>query len=276
MPAIELRNIRNYVFSNLNIKVLDGELLVVLGPNGAGKTTLLNIMAGLVDYEGTVLFDGVPVDKVSTNERHIGYLFQNLALFPHLDVASNVGYSLRIKGRKKEETARKVNELLRLMKIEHLKCRYPRNLSGGEKQRVALARALATSPKALLLDEPFNSLDTGMCKCLRREIRQVQKTMGITTVFVTHNLADAEEMGDRFAVLSSGKIQEVISRGIVTTQSAGNRGNGSPESQVCAHCTIGCYCKQMEQDYESADSPAYCLTNFDGVARGREKGREVL
>ena len=100
MPAIELRNISNYVFNNLNMKVFDKELLVVLGPNGAGKTTLLNIIAGLVDYRGTVLFDGVPVDKTPTNERQIGYLFQNLALFPHLDVASNVGYSLRIRGKK--------------------------------------------------------------------------------------------------------------------------------------------------------------------------------
>ncbi len=259
MPAIELRNIRNYVFSNLNMKVLDGELLVVLGPNGAGKTTLLNIMAGLVDYEGTVLFDGIPMDKISTNERHIGYLFQNLALFPHLDVFSNVGYSLRVKGRKKEEMARKVNELLRLMKIEHLKCRYPRNLSGGEKQRVALARALATSPKALLLDEPFNSLDTEMCKCLRREIRQVQKTMGITTVFVTHNLADAEEMGDRFAVLNNGKIQEVISRGIFLLQSGEDESDSPAKFHDCSQCTIGCHCTSIEQDYESADSPTYCL-----------------
>jgi len=232
--------------------VFDGELLVVLGPNGAGKTTLLNIIAGLVDYEGTVLFDGVPVDKAPTNERQIGYLFQNLALFPHLDVASNVGYSLKINGKKKEEIMREVDELLRLVKIGHIKHRYPKNLSGGEKQRVALARALATSPKVLLLDEPFNSLDSGMCKCLRREIREIHREMGITTVFVTHNLADAEEMGDRFVVLNEGKIQQVTSKIFKNVRAEGNR---SQRIQDCLHCPIDCYCKRKEEDYESADCP---------------------
>ena len=253
MPTIELRNISNYVFSNLNMKVFDGELLVVLGPNGAGKSTLLNIIAGLVDYEGTVLFDGIPVDKVPTNERQIGYLFQNLALFPHLDVASNVGYSLKINGKKKEEIAQEVDELLKLTKIEHLKRRYPKNLSGGEKQRVALARALATSPKVLLLDEPFNSLDSGMCNCLRREIRQIQREMGITTVFVTHNLTDAEEMGDRIVALNSGKIKQVTPK---MFNDATDNGNRSQRFQDCLHCAIDCYCKRKEGDYESADSPA--------------------
>jgi ABC-type sugar transport system ATPase subunit len=242
MPTIELKSVSNYMFSNLNMKVFDGELLVVLGPNGAGKTTLLNIIAGLVDYEGTVLFDGVPVDKTPTNERQIGYLFQNLALFPHLDVASNVSYSLRINGKKKEEIVQEVDELLKLMKIGHLKRRYPKNLSGGEKQRVALARALATSPEVLLLDEPFNSLDIGMCKCLRREIHQIQRKMGITTVFVTHNLADAEEMGDRIVVLNGGKIQQVKSNEMLFKNAVDN-GNSSQRFQECLHCTIDCNCK---------------------------------
>ena len=253
MPTIELKDISNHVFSNLNMKVFDGELLVVLGPNGAGKTTLLNIIAGLVSYEGTVLFDGFPVDKVPTNDRQIGYLFQNLALFPHLDVASNVGYSLKVRGKKKEEIMQEADELLRLVKIEHLKYRYPKNLSGGEKQRVALARALATSPKVLLLDEPFNSLDSGMCKCLRREIRQIQREMGITTVFVTHNLTDAEEMGDRIVALNSGKIKQVTSK---MFNDATDNGNRSQRFQDCLHCAIDCYCKRKEGDYESADSPA--------------------
>jgi len=255
MPTIELKDINNHVFSNLNMKVFDGELLVVLGPNGAGKTTLLNIITGLVSYEGTVLFDGIPADKTPTNERQIGYLFQNLALFPHLDVASNVGYSLRVNGKKKEEIVQEVDELLKLTKIEHLKRRYPKNLSGGEKQRVALARALATSPKVLLLDEPFNSLDIGMCKCLRREIRQIQRRRGVTTVFVTHNLADAEEMGDRIVVINNGKIRQVTSK-IFNTNNAWDNGNRSQSFHDCLHCTIDCYCKRKEGDYESADSPA--------------------
>jgi len=252
MPTIELKGISNYAFSNLNMKVYDGELLVVMGQNGAGKTTLLNIIAGLVDYEGMVLFDGVPVDKTPTNERQIGYLFQNLALFPHLDVPSNVGYSLKVRGKKKEEIMHKVAELLKLMKIEHLKQRYPKSLSGGEKQRVALARALASSPRVLLLDEPFNSLDIRMCKCLRREIRQIQRKMGITTVFVTHNLTDAEEMGNRIVVLNEGKIQQVTSK---MFNDATDNSNRSQNFQDCLHCAIDCYCKK-EGDYESTDSPA--------------------
>jgi ABC-type sulfate/molybdate transport systems ATPase subunit len=180
------------------MEIFDGELLVVLGSNGAGKTTLLNIIAGLAKYTGAVLFDGVPVDKTPVNERQIGYIFQNL------------------------EIMQKVDELLQLTKIEHLKHRYPKNLSGGEKQRVALARALASSPKVLLLDEPFNSLDIGMCECLRKEIRQVQREMGITTVFVTHNLA-----------------------------------NGNHIHHDCLHCVMDCYCKGKEGDYESTDSPTH-------------------
>ena len=146
-----------------------------------------------------------------------------------------------------------VDELLKLMKIEHLKRRYPKNLSGGEKQRVALARALATSPKVLLLDEPFNSLDSGMCSCLRREIRQIQREMSITTVFVTHNLTDVEEMGDRIVALNSGKIQQVTSK---MFNDAMDNGNRAQRFQDCLHCTVDCYCKRKEGDYESADSPA--------------------
>jgi ABC-type sugar transport system ATPase subunit len=250
MPNIELKNIGNYVFNNLNMKIPDKELLVVLGPNGAGKTTLLNIIAGLTDYKGKILFDGIPIDKVPTNERQIGYLFQNLALFPHLDVASNIGYSLRIRGKKKEEIAQKVDELLKLMRIEHIKSKYSKSLSGGEKQRVALARALITSPKVLLLDEPFNSLDIGMCKCLREEIHQIQRRLGITTVFVTHNLADAEEMGDRFILLNNGRIQQVTSKEMFSSQSVKDKGD-TFMIQDCLHCTIDCYCKINE----GADSP---------------------
>ncbi|NQE54898.1 polar amino acid transport system ATP-binding protein [ANME-1 cluster archaeon GoMg3.2] len=252
MPSIELKSVSNYVFSNLNMEIFDGELLVVLGSNGAGKTTLLNIIAGLAKYTGAVLFDGVPVDKTPVNERQIGYIFQNLALFPHLDVASNVGYSLMIKGKEEGEIIQKVDELLQLTKIEHLKHRYPKNLSGGEKQRVALARALASSPKVLLLDEPFNSLDIGMCECLRKEIRQVQREMGITTVFVTHNLADVAEMGDRVVALNNGKIW------LMPPEMFKKEGdNGSHSHQDCLHCVMDCYCKGKEGDYESTDSPTH-------------------
>ncbi|RLC71757.1 MAG: hypothetical protein DRI26_04440 [Chloroflexi bacterium] len=208
MPAIELRNIRNFACRGVDLEVISGELLVLLGPNGAGKTTLLNVIAGLVEYEGSVLFDGVPVDGLPPQRRGVGYLFQNLVLFPHLNVASNIAYGLRARGWPRERVKARVEELLELMRIKHLASRYPRHLSGGEKQRVALARALAPSPKILLLDEPLSSLDLQTSKYLRSELKRLQRELGITTLYVTHELAEAEEMADRLAILLDGRIEQ--------------------------------------------------------------------
>jgi len=208
MPSITLKNISKYVCQDLNLEVLDKELLVLLGPNGAGKTTLINIVAGLTDYRGSVFFDDVPVDKLPANKRGVGYLFQDLALFPHLNVAANIAYGLMSQEQPRERVDARVNELLQMMKIKHLSTRYPKDLSGGEKQRVALARALALSPKVLLLDEPLSSLDVQTAKYLRTELRQVQRKLGITTVYVTHDLQEAEEMADRIAVLQNGHVEQ--------------------------------------------------------------------
>jgi ABC-type Fe3+/spermidine/putrescine transport system ATPase subunit len=209
MPSITLKNINKYVCQAVNLEILDKELLVLLGPNGAGKTTLVNIIAGLTDYKGSVFFDGVPVDKLPANRRSVGYLFQDLALFPHLDVAANIAYGLMSQQQPRERVDARVNELLQMMKIKHLSARYPKNLSGGEKQRVALARALALSPKVLLLDEPLSSLDVQTAKYLRTELRQIQRKLGITAVYVTHDLQEAEEMADRIAVLQHGHLEQV-------------------------------------------------------------------
>jgi ABC-type Fe3+/spermidine/putrescine transport system ATPase subunit len=209
MPSIELKNIGKYICHDVNLKIQDKELLVLLGPNGAGKTTLVNIIAGLTDYEGSVLFDGLPVDKLPANKRKVGYLFQDLILFPHLDVAANIAYGLRAQKHSPAQAEARVNELLQIMKIKHLSARYPKHLSGGEKQRVALARALAPSPKVLLLDEPLSSLDTQTAKYLRTELKQLQQRLGITTVYVTHDLQEAEEMADRMAVLQNGHLEQV-------------------------------------------------------------------
>jgi ABC-type Fe3+/spermidine/putrescine transport system ATPase subunit len=209
MPTIELRDVSNYTLYNVNLKVQNKELMVLLGPTGAGKTTLLNVVAGLVPYEGKVIFDGTRVDNVPTEERQIGYLFQNLALFPHLTVTSNVAYGLKAKNVDSDQVEFRVEELLDFMGIKHLKDRYTGNLSGGERQRVALARALANKPRILLLDEPFNSLDPTTSKHLRIEFRRLQKELGITSIFVTHNLLEAEEMSDRVAVMCDGEIQQI-------------------------------------------------------------------
>jgi len=209
MPSIELKNICQYICRDVNLKIRDKELLVLLGPNGAGKTTIANIIAGLTDYEGSVLFNGAPVDKLPAHKREVGYLFQDLVLFPHLDVAANIAYGLRAKKQPPDQTEAKIKKLLQMMKIEHLSSRYPKHLSGGEKQRVALARALAPSPRVLLLDEPLSSLDVPTTKYLRTELRQLQQRLGITTIYVTHDLQEAEEMADRIAVLQDGQLEQV-------------------------------------------------------------------
>lgn len=209
MPEIVLKNISNFICRNINLTVRAGELMVILGPTGAGKTTLLNTIAGLTDYEGHIFFDGKVMDRVPAHLRNIGYLFQEPALFPHLDVRANVAYGLRVRGASAHEITGRVDELLDLMRIKHLTRCYPKRLSGGEKQRAALARALAPSPNVLLLDEPFSSLDFRTARILMTEIRRIQKVLGITTIYVTHNLLEAREMADRIGVIFDGEMAQV-------------------------------------------------------------------
>ncbi|MBN1188660.1 MAG: ABC transporter ATP-binding protein [Dehalococcoidales bacterium] len=208
MPSITLKNISNYACRSVDLEINDKEFLVVLGPNGSGKTTLLNTIAGHVEYRGNVLFDDVSVDRVPANKRGVGYLFQNLALFPHLDVAANIAYSLKIQKWPRKKIQQRVSELVELVNIEYLVSRYPAYISGGEKQRVALARALAASPGVLLLDEPLSSLDAQTAKYLRTELKQIQRRLGITTIYVTHDLMEAVNMADRMAIILDGKIEQ--------------------------------------------------------------------
>ncbi len=239
MPSIQLKNISKYVCQNVNLEVFDEELLVLLGPNGAGKSTLLNIIAGLIDYEGSVLFDDEPVDKLATSKRKVGYLFQELALFPHLDVASNIAYGLRAQKQSQSGVEARVGELLQMMKIKHLSSRYPRHLSGGEKQRVALARALAPSPQVLLLDEPLSNLDFSTSKYLRIELQRLQKGLGITTIYVTHNQREAEEIGDRIAVIHHGVLEQVGTPEQIFFNPQNERVSefiGSPNILPCEYC----------------------------------------
>ena len=209
MPTIELKNISNFVCRDISVTISNGELLVLLGPTGAGKTTLLNIICGLAPYEGSVLFDGKPIDTIPISRRRIGYLFQDLALFPHLDVRRNIIYGLSIKKRGHNQIEARLDEMCTLLNIGHLLGRYPKDLSGGERQRVALARSLAPAPRLLLLDEPFNSLDIKTRKYLRIEFKRIVKELGLTTVFVTHDFKEAEEVGDRLAVIESGRLEQV-------------------------------------------------------------------
>jgi len=209
VASIDLTGIRNFVLRGVDLRIETGELMVILGPTGSGKTTMLNVIAGLCEYEGRVMIQGTPVEGVPTRKRNIGYLFQDLVLFPHLDVASNILFGLEARGWPKVKRKERVKELSKLLNIEPILSRYPKRLSGGEKQRVALARALAPEPGILLLDEPFNSLDVRTAKRLRLEYLRLQRKLGITTVFVSHNLAEAEEMADRVAVLEGGILRRV-------------------------------------------------------------------
>ncbi len=206
MVEVELRNVSNYALRSVSIKFDDGLLSVVLGPNGAGKTTLLKVIAGLVGYKGSVLFDGVEVDHLPPEKRNIGYVPQTLALFHNMTVEENIAFGLKVRNLPKSEVERRVCEVMELLEIVHLRDRYPRKLSVGEQQRVAIARALAINPKILLLDEPFTNIQSNLRKQLRSEIRKLHRKLKITTIFVTHDLMEAEELGEKIAVINNGRI----------------------------------------------------------------------
>ncbi|MCK5708202.1 MAG: ABC transporter ATP-binding protein [Candidatus Aureabacteria bacterium] len=209
MPEIRLKSINNFILKNANLQIRDKEFLVLWGKTGAGKTTLLNVVAGLAEYKGSVLFDGIAVDELSVRQRKISYLFQNLNLFPHLNVRENIGYGLWMRGESKKAIHSRVDEMLDLTDIEHLAGCYPQKLSGGEKQRVALARAMAPCFKIMLFDEPLNSLDFHTARFIRKEIYRLQKKSGITVVYVTHCFEEVFALADRIAVLNNGEIIQV-------------------------------------------------------------------
>lgn len=210
MSFIELKNVSTpFSLDRVNLKINSGELMVLLGSTGAGKTTILNVIAGLQEYEGSVCFDGKSVDSMSVQERNIGYLFQDLCLFPHMSVFKNAAFALLRQNMSKKEIKIRVEEILSLLGIEHLKDRYPKNLSGGEKQRAALARVLVGYPKILLFDEPMSSLDNRTSKNLIMEVHYLLKKLGITTVYVTHNFCEAEKLADRVAIMDNGRIEQI-------------------------------------------------------------------
>jgi len=185
----------------------DGELVVVLGPSGCGKSSLLYILAGITKPDsGTVLFDGVDVSDIPSEEREIGLIFQNYALFPHMSALENICFPLYIKGLTKTEREAEALAIAKTLRIEQLLLRKPEELSGGEQQRVSIARALVKKPKLLLLDEPLSSLDANLRIELREEIKKIQKETGITTIYVTHDQDDAVSIADRIIIMNEGKL----------------------------------------------------------------------
>jgi putative spermidine/putrescine transport system ATP-binding protein len=194
-----------------SVDIARGETLVLLGPSGCGKTTMLRIIAGLEapDPGGKVLFDGKDMTAVPIERRNVGMVFQSYALFPNMSVADNIGYGLKIRGVKKDERAARVAELVALTNISGLESRRIDQLSGGQRQRVALARAVAVRPGILLLDEPLTALDAALRERLRGELNRLLRALGITTIYVTHDQAEAMELGDRIVVMRNGAIAQI-------------------------------------------------------------------
>jgi len=193
------------------LSLAPGETVVFLGPSGCGKTTLLRIVAGLEapDEGGRVLFDGVDVTAVPTEQRGVGMVFQNYALFPNMKVAQNIGYGLRVRGASRMDTADRVAEMIEMMRITDLTGRRVDQLSGGQRQRVALARAIAPRPRVLLLDEPLTALDAQLREHLRFEIDRLLRGLRITTIYVTHDQSEAMALADRVVVFAKGRVEQV-------------------------------------------------------------------
>ncbi len=214
-PAIEARNIvRRYgnvmALDRVSVEIRAGELFSLLGPSGCGKTTLLRIIAGLDNPdEGTLLIDGEDALPIPPHRRPVNMVFQSYALFPHLTVADNIAFGLWMKGVKETDVKRRTAEVAEMVQIDSLLDRKPAQLSGGQQQRVALARAVVNEPKVLLLDEPLGALDMKLRKELQVELLALQRRLGITFVFVTHDQEEALALSDRIAVFNHGKIEQV-------------------------------------------------------------------
>src|SRR5437588_10030344 len=195
---------------DVSLEVPEGSLLALLGPSGSGKTTLLRIISGLdVPDSGAVFSHDNDVTQRTARDRNVGFVFQHYALFRNMNVFENVAFGLRVRGRPNDEVRARVQELLKLVRLEGLEKRNPNQLSGGQRQRVALARALAVRPEVLLLDEPFGALDATVRQELRQWLRRLHDEQGVTTVLVTHDQEEAMDVADKIAVMHEGKIEQV-------------------------------------------------------------------
>ncbi|MGE0715472.1 MAG: ABC transporter ATP-binding protein [Alphaproteobacteria bacterium] len=196
--------------ADFSLDVAAGEFLTLLGPSGSGKTTVLNALAGFIDAtSGHISIDGVPISDLPTERRNIGMVFQNYSLFPHLDVLGNVAFPLRMRGVGKREARGRAVEALKLVRLDDYGTRMPHQLSGGQKQRVAFARAIVFAPRVLLMDEPLGALDLKLREAMQLEIKQYQRQIGCTVIYVTHDQGEALTLSDRIVVMDKGRVLQV-------------------------------------------------------------------
>ena len=212
--GIEFKNVnKEYgstsVVDDLSLKIDDGEFIVLLGPSGCGKTTTLRMLAGLEPVtSGDIFIDGKRINDVPTQHRDLAMVFQSYALYPHMTIAENIGYPLRVRKLDQAKRAERVKRVATMLEIEPLLDRKPRQLSGGERQRVALARAIVREPRAYLMDEPLSNLDARLRVQMRGELKHLQHELGTTTIYVTHDQAEAMTLASRVAVMTKGRLQQ--------------------------------------------------------------------
>ena len=267
---IELRNLSkryddNQVLDNLSLDIKKNEFLTLLGPSGCGKTTTLKIIAGF-EYadEGKVLFEEKDITDIPPYERQINTVFQKYALFPHMNIYENIAFGLKIKKMPKDEIDKKVKEMLKLVALEGFENRQVESLSGGQQQRVAIARALVNEPKVLLLDEPLGALDLKLRKEMQMELKKIQKKLGITFIFVTHDQEEALTMSDKIIVMNKGKIQQMG-----TPQDIYNEPENSFVARFIGESNI--FDGVMIEDY----LVEFCSTKFKCVDKDFEKNENI-
>ena len=267
---IELRDISKHyeeltVLDNFNLDIKKNEFLTLLGPSGCGKTTTLKIIAGF-EYadDGKVLFEGKEINNLPPYERQVNTVFQKYALFPHMDVYENVAFGLKIKKTPKDVIDAKVKEVLKLVALEGFERRQVESLSGGQQQRIAIARALVNEPKVLLLDEPLGALDLKLRQEMQIELKRIQKKLGITFVFVTHDQEEALTMSDTIVVMYKGKIQQMG-----TPQDIYNEPKNSFVAKFIGESNI--FDGIMIEDYKVN----FCNRDFECVDKGFEKNENI-
>ena len=215
MASITLKNISkwfsdNQVIKNIDLNIKNGEFVVFVGPSGCGKSTLLRIISGLEDLDnGSISIDDVDVTDKIPYDRGISMVFQSYALYPHMSVFDNIGFSLKTSGVKNKIIEKRVHEIAKILRLDNLLHRLPKQLSGGQRQRVAIGRAIIRKPKAFLFDEPLSNLDASLRVEMRLEISKLHKELGVTTIYVTHDQIEAMTLADKIVVLNEGKIIQI-------------------------------------------------------------------